>query len=50
MTAWVAIVATVFHVAILSLHIAAAFERGFAPQQGITASLGIHAFCGVDVP
>lgn len=49
-SAWAAIVATIFHVAMLSLHIAAGFERGLAPQQDVTASLGIHAFCGVDVP
>jgi Protein of unknown function (DUF2946) len=48
-SAWTAIVATIIHVAMLSLHIAAAFERGLGPQQDVTASLGIHAFCGVDV-
>ena len=34
----------------MSLHIAAAFERGLAPHQDAAASLGIHAFCGVDLP
>ncbi len=39
----------VFHIAMLSLHTTAAFERGLGPQQDVTAPLGIHAFCGVDV-
>ena len=47
---WAAILATIIHVAALSLHIAAAFERGLTPQQNVASPLGIHAFCVVDIP
>ena len=47
---WAAILAMIIHVAALSLHIAAAFERGLTPQQNVASPLGIHAFCVVDIP
>ena len=47
---WTAIMATILHVVLLSLHVTAAFERGINAGREQTAALGIHAFCGVDFP
>ncbi len=42
--------ATVLHVALLSLHLTSSFERGLQAAVTETANLGIHAFCGPNAP
>ena len=42
---WSALVATLVHVAMLSLHVTASFERAMAAP-GDVANLGIHPLCG----
>jgi len=42
---WSALVATLLHAALLSLHVTANFERAIAAP-GDLASLSIHALCG----
>lgn len=42
---WSALVATLLHVALLSLHVTANFERAIAAP-GDLASLSVHALCG----
>lgn len=49
MCGWSAIFATILHVALLSLHLTAAFERGIGVEAS-RANLGVHAFCGVVDP
>ncbi|KUO53873.1 MAG: hypothetical protein APF80_16915 [Alphaproteobacteria bacterium BRH_c36] len=45
---WSALVATLLHVALLSLHVTANFERAIAAP-GDLAKLSVHALCGTGV-
>lgn len=42
---WSALVATLLHVALLSLHVTASFERAIAAP-GDAVNLSVHALCG----
>lgn len=48
--AWSAILATILHVALLSLHLTAAIERTLQAPGADATNLGIHAFCGPATP
>ena len=48
--AWSAILATILHVALLSLHLTAAIERTLQAPGADATNLGIHAFCGPTTP